>query len=250
MKIRNFELTKKHILFILIFAALVFIGSRINFSPLVGANNQFFTLFQFFGPIAGAFLGPIFGAVSVLGSEIADYLIAGKAFTLINVIRLTPMLFAAYYFGRKYNITSKIAAIVVPLIAIFAFVMHPVGRTVWFFSLYWTIPIIIVLLPEKYSHHFSLKSLGATFTAHSVGGAAWIWAIPMTAEQWIALIPVVAFERTLFALGIAGSYLIMNTVLDKAMDKLKDKFKWTIPADVLHINKAYVITKKMFRVHA
>lgn len=244
------KITKKHLIFLILFAVLVFIGSRINFSLLVGAPNQFFTMFQFFGPIAGAFLGPIFGAISVLGSEIADYFIVGKAFTLINIIRLTPMLFAAYYFGRKYNITSRIVAIIVPLIAIIVFVSHPVGRTVWFFSLYWTIPIIIALLPEKYSHHFSLKSLGATFTAHSVGGAAWIWAIPMTAEQWIALIPVVAFERTLFALGIAGSYLVMNTVLDKAVDKLKDKFKWTIPADVLHINKSYVITKKLLKMHA
>src|SRR3989339_398122 len=89
-RINNFQFTKKHILFILIFAALVFIGNRINFSAIVGSTNQSFTFFQFFGPIAGAFLGPIFGAISVLFAELADFLLTGKAFTPINIIRLTP----------------------------------------------------------------------------------------------------------------------------------------------------------------
>ena len=80
---------------------MVFVGNRINFSAVVGAKNQYFTLFQFFGPIAGSFLGSIFGVVAVLFAELADFLIVGKAFSLINIIRLTPMLFAAYYFGSK-----------------------------------------------------------------------------------------------------------------------------------------------------
>src|SRR3989338_4892778 len=181
--------TKKRFIFLALFAALVFIGNRINFSALVGAEKQYFTMFQF--------LGLIFGSVSVLIAEIADYFISGKAFSLINIVRLTPMLFASYYFGTK----RKSISVIVPLLAIAAFVLHPIGRTVWFFSLYWTIPIIVKMLPKKYSQNVLLKSLGATFTAHSVGGAAWIWAIPMTAGQWIALIPVVAFLQLLFAAG-------------------------------------------------
>lgn len=234
--------TKKRIIFLLLFAAMVFAGGKINFSALVGAENQFFTMFQFFGPIAGSFLGPIFGSVSVLIAEIADYFISGKAFSLINIVRLTPMLFAAYYFGTK----RKSISVIVPLLAIAAFVLHPVGRTVWFFSLYWTIPIIVKMLPKKYSQNVLLKSLGATFTAHSVGGAAWIWAVPMTAGQWTALMPVVAYERLLFAAGIAGSYVIVNTVLDKITEKLK----WKIPADVLHIDKNYILSKNIFKIHA
>ena len=108
-----------------------------------------------------------------------------------------------------------------PLIAIAAFVLHPVGRQVWFYSLFWTIPVIIKLLPQKYSGNLLFKSLGATFTAHSVGTMAWIWTVPMTAEQWIMLIPVTAFERLLFALGIAGSYIIVNTVLDAIIQRFK-----------------------------
>ena len=235
-------ISKKRIAFLSLFVAMIFIGNKINFSALVGAENQYFTVFQFFGPIAGSFLGPIFGVIAVLFAEIADFLVVGKAFSIINIIRLTPMLFAAYYFGTK----KRSLSIIVPLIAIAAFVLHPIGRQVWFFSLYWTIPIIIKLLPNKYSDNAFLKSLGATFTAHSVGGAAWIWTIPMTAGQWIALIPVVAYERLLFAGGIAVSYVLVNT----ALDRLKEKFKWNIPADVLHIDRRYLPFKKMFRLNA
>ena len=152
------------------------------------------------------------------------------------------MLFAAYYFGTK----KKSISIVVPLIAIAIFMLHPIGRQVWFFSLYWTIPIIVKVLPKKYSNNVLLKSLGATFTAHSVGGAAWIWTVPMAAGQWVALIPVVAYERLLFAAGIAGSYVVINTVLDK----ITEKFKLNIPEKVLHINKQHILSKKLFKAGA
>jgi len=58
-----------------------------------------------------------------------------------------------------------------------------------------------------------LRSLGATFTAHAVGGAIWIWVFNLPAAVWISLIPVVIMERGIFALGISASYILMNNVL-------------------------------------
>ena len=43
----------KKIFFVLLFGFITLVGSQINFSAIVGAENQAFTLFQFFGPIAG-----------------------------------------------------------------------------------------------------------------------------------------------------------------------------------------------------
>ena len=225
--------TKKRVIFIAIFTILVLLGKQINFSPLVGADNQFFTLFQFFGPIAGGFLGSVFGVIAVLFAELIDFFIVGKEATSINLLRLTPMLFAAYYFGTK----KKNLSILVPIIAIIAFVLHPVGKEVWFFTLFWTIPIIAKLLPKKYSNNIISKSLGATFIAHSVGGAFWIWTVPMAAEQWVALIPIVIYERLLFAAGIAISYVTFNALFDKVLDKLKI----SVPADVLRIEKKFTV---------
>ncbi len=224
------DLAKK-ILFLVLFTVVAFITQNINFSALVGAQNQFFTLFQFFGPIAGSFLGPWIGSLTVFLSEVANNLVTGKEFTLLNILRLLPMVVAAIYFGMK----KKPFGIIVPLLSIIAFIAHPIGRTVWFFTLYWTIPIIVKLLPERYRNNILIKSLGTTFTAHAVGGAIWIYTVPMTAEQWIGLIPVVAYERLLFAVGIAGSYILVNTLLDKLDEK------WSLP--FLTISKRYALLK-------
>ena len=227
----NQLITKKGLLFLLIFSILVFVGDRINFSKLVGAQNQFFTLFQFFGPVAGAFLGPVVGVLSVLIAETGSYLLLGKAFTLINVLRLLPMLFAAWYFGTKKDKLSFL----IPVAAIALFIAHPVGRQVWYFSLFWTIPVIIKLLPKKYGDRIFLKSLGATFTAHAVGGAMWNYIVPMTKAAWIALIPVVIYERLLFAAGIAVSFVLLNTLLDKLDSKTK--------AEYVNVDKRYLLFK-------
>jgi hypothetical protein len=57
------------------------------------------------------------------------------------------------------------------------------------------------------------RALGATFSAHAVGGAAWIWTFSLPAAVWNSLIPVVVAERLLFALGIAASYVLVNNLL-------------------------------------
>jgi len=87
------------VFFILLFALLTLIGSQINFSKIIGSENQSFTLFQFFGPTPGAFLGPVFGAFSVLLSQLISMLILGKDFSFLNIARLLPMLFGAIVFG-------------------------------------------------------------------------------------------------------------------------------------------------------
>lgn len=117
------------------------------------------------------------------------------------------------------------------------FLLHPVGRQAWFYSLFWTIPIIARLLPAKYSLSVPLRSLGATFTAHAIGGALWIWTVPMTPAMYLALVPITAFERLLFALGIGISYVGFNALLDKVLVKFNIK----VPSDVLKINKKFTL---------
>jgi len=268
-------ITAKGILFLVIFSILVFAGDRINFSKLVGAENQFFTLFQFFGPIAGFFLGPVVGVLSVLIAEVASKIYTHATWDYITVLRLLPMLFAAWYFGAKKDKLSFL----VPIIAIILFAAHPVGRQVWYFSLFWTIPIILKFTPEKYSKYYvtgviavmgflmfslnpglrtawpiagfaailalafkfsniSSKSLGATFTSHAVGGAMWNYIVPMTPAAWIALIPIVVFERLLFASGIAVSFIAINALLG-SLDRLLAKSKLKFIAEFINIDRRY-----------
>ena len=223
------------LLFIPVFVAIFLVSSMINFSPVLGAANQQFTLSQFFGPIAGAFLGPLFGAISILGAQLISYFTSGKAFDWVNIFRLAPMLFAAYYFGRK---DSKLIA-VVPLMCMALFMIHPIGAQVWYYSLYWLIPIIAAVF---FSDRLIAKSFGATFSAHAIGGTIFLYTIPTNAALWQMLIPVVAFERTMFALGITFSYLAMNTFLSKVEHMLPEK--------ALEISRKYVLGRNILKLGA
>jgi len=221
--------SKLGIVFLILFVALTLVGMEINFSSIIGADNQFFTLFQFFGPIAGGFLG-LFGVVAVLFAELINFALVGKEVTAINLLRLTPMLFAAYYFSRntKTKLSDKLG-IIIPVAAMIAFWSTPAGLEAWYYALYWFIPIIVKFLPDM----LFFRSLGSTFTAHAVGSSLWALTVPMTAAQWTMLIPIVAFERGLFAIGICASFVLFTNILNM-LDKVWDINK------VINIDRRYV----------
>ncbi|MFH1521286.1 MAG: hypothetical protein ABID61_06585 [Candidatus Micrarchaeota archaeon] len=216
--------------FLALFAILALAGMQINFAQLIGTESQFLTFFQFFGPMAGGFLG-VFGAVAILGAQVLNGVIFTHKLDLITILRFLPMMFGAYYFSRnfKMKLDDKLS-LIIPILAMAVFWMDPVGQQAWYYALFWTIPIIVKFLPDN----LFLRSLGATFTAHAVGGTIWILGgIPMTPEAWTALLPVTATERIMFAAGIAMSYILFTNVLN-AVDKV------TAVSKYITIEKKYV----------
>jgi len=209
MKIEN-VLSAKGLLFLALFSALVLVSNSINFSKLVGSESQSLTFFQFMGPIAGGFLGAGAGALSVLFAQILSFVWLGKEFDLISVLRLVPMLFAAIYFANYAK--GKFAQAAVPIACMALFIANPVGAAAWQYSLFWLIPLAALLLPE----HLLLRSYGATFSAHAIGSVIWLYFMPaMAPAVWLALIPVVIFERSVFALGISASFVAFNTLFSR-----------------------------------
>jgi len=206
----NQENTKR-LVFILAFTVLGIILMQLKVSNLAGSSASF-TAFDSFAPITGAFIGTAWGVVSVLAMQVVNFLIHGSLNTDVGtIIRLIPTLFAVVYFAHKSKFN-----VVVPIVAIAAFLIHPIGRTVWFYTLFWLIPIVAYFYQDKY---LFVKSLGATFTAHAVGGAMWIYALNLPSSVWIGLIPIVVVERLLFAVGISVSFVLMT----KAVDYLANK---------------------------
>ncbi len=149
-----------------------------------------------------------------------------------------PMLFAAFYFGAIKKSLHKKISIIIPLICMALFMVHPIGREAWVYSLYWLIPVIAKL----FSKNLFFRSLGATFTAHAIGSTIWLYSIPMTSMQWLGLIPIVALERLLFAIGISVSFIAVNTVLHK--------IEHIIPKEIVSIDKKYILSKKLFKLSA
>jgi hypothetical protein len=233
--------TTKKMIFLLVFIAAALIAARINFSTLVGSTNQTLTMFQFFGPIAGAFLGGVFGIVTVLCSQIINNLLLHKEWTLVTALRLLPMLFAVFYFAYFHNKSKYKTAgmVIIPVLAIILFNLNAEARQAWYYSLFWLIPILAVV-GEKLPGKLFFRSFGATFTAHAIGTVIWVYTVPMTAAQWTALVPVTAYERFAFGLGIAVSFVAVNTVLDVVCDKLE------ISAETVAVEPAYVLSRRMF----
>lgn len=211
------KITINKLVFLLIFVVLGYVALQLPVNVLAGSRVKF-TLFDLFAPISGAFLGTMWGVVAVFLMQAGNLVVHGvSSVDKGAIIRLFPTLFAVFYFAvvtRKGDRGSwgKHAwwLLAVPLLAMASFNLNPVGRSVWYYSLFWLIPILMWPLRERF---LLARSLGATFTAHAVGGAVWIWAFNLPAAVWIGLIPVVILERSVFALGIAASYILLNNVL-------------------------------------
>lgn len=210
------------------FVILGLIALQIKLSNLAGSRVSF-TAFDAFGPTAGAFLGPLGGAAAVLLMQVFNFLLHGAVVVDVGTyVRFIPPIFAAIYFSRKskYNV-------LIPILAIISFNIDPVGRSVWYYSAYWLIPIVCYFWQDQ---SILAKSLGATFMAHAVGGAIWIHVFSLPKAVWVGLIPVVAAERLLFALGIALTYVVLNNLLNVLVRK---KF---LP-EGLPINQKYIFGK-------
>ncbi len=183
-----------------VFVVLGFIALQLPVAHLAGSRAQF-TVFDAFAPAISGFLGGVPALIAVAVAEVVNFFAHGaNALDAGTIIRLFPILMAVLYFAKptRWNI-------LVPLVAIFLFNLHPVGRSVWYFSLFWLIPVAMYFLQESSVY---ARALGATFAAHAVGGALWMWFFDLPKAVWVSLIPVVIVERFLFAAGIVATYLV------------------------------------------
>lgn len=199
---------KNQIFFVFIFTILGLIALQIPFTRLMGSNVKF-TLFDFLAPTAGAFLGTPIGVFSVFLMQAVNYLLHGAHLDIGGIIRLFPTLFAVIYFSKKRTVN-----VIIPVLAIIGFNLHPIGRSAWQYSLFWLIPIVC----HVFRKNLYLRSLGATFSAHAVGGILWVWAFGLTKEMWLALMPQTMIERTLMAGGITLSYITLRAMV-KVLNK-------------------------------
>ncbi|MFH1291816.1 MAG: hypothetical protein ABIH87_01295 [bacterium] len=203
---------RKKVLFVAIFAVIGFVAMQFKFTEIVGSSLRF-SLFDFYGPIVAGFIGSVWGLATVVIMQIINWAWHGFAMDAGTIIRFFPMLLAVLYFAKK----SK-WILVVPVIAMISFWIHPEGRQAWYYALYWLIPIIMYFWHDKF---IFARALGTTFTAHSVGGMLWVWIFNLKASVWIGLIPITFMERCLMAVGIIITYIAFNYILSLVGKKIK-----------------------------
>jgi hypothetical protein len=227
-------MNKRKILFLIIFTILGLLTFQVSIDRIVG-SGQNFTLFEFIAPVGGMFLGPILGALSAFVVYVLNIIIFHKALDFLTITLVLPPMLAAAYFGLK----NKATAIIFP-VCIALFVLNPIGRQAWIYSLIWLIPFIATFFKKR----LIFNSLGATFTAHAVGSVFFLYAFGLTPAIWMALIQVVLIERGVFTLGIWTSCLGLNTVLDKLTDLKTVSFLKPL------VNPNYLISQKFFKQFA
>ena len=213
MKINKFKINKEKLVSLVVFVVLGFLALQMPINNLAGSGAKF-TLFDLFAPISGAFLGSWVGIAAVFFMQVANLVFHGFSnFDKGTIIRLFPILFGVWFFSKRSG-----NFLVIPAIAIILFNLNPVGRSVWYYSLFWTIPFLVYPVVKK---SLVARSLASTFIAHSVGGAVWIWTFNLPAQVWTGLVPITALERSIMTLGICASYILVNNLVAVVAKKSK-----------------------------
>jgi len=202
------------------FLTAIIVLSKIKLHPIFGTSGKFSLVGPFIA-IIPYFLGITIGGIVIFSARIIQFIIGiSHAKNVISYLAFLPAYFAGIQFKKIFKGDRRV--IIIPLIAILLFILHPIGRMVWYYSLFWLIPIIITLsqpklrklskrwdIPTKY-----LYSLSATYIDHAIGSIIFLYAFNIPAVYWNMAIPYVPIERAIFALIILGFYLFVKHALD------------------------------------
>lgn len=183
------------------YGAIFKISSVAKISFLVGSQMIWFSGVNSILPLSGAF-GGILGAGLVFLVRQLVHLVCFKTVSLSFLAFCIPGFCASLYWASNHFLIR----LLLPIVCMTLFIAHPVGGQAFFYSFYWLVPVVLYCIPHR---SLFLTALGSTFIAHAVGSVIWCYTVPMTAGMWMGLLPIVALERTLFALGMVLAYQIM-----------------------------------------
>jgi len=175
-------------------SSLIKMASFFKVSFIVGSYVAFFSATSMIMPLTGLF-GGIGSSSGVFFVSMIIRLLCIGSLPFKYLAYHIPGLFAAFYLGSS----SWLVRLLVPIVCMVLFMMHPVGALAFPYALYWLIPVGLYWVKRK---PFFLEALGSTFTAHAVGSVIWIYATPTSVVFWYGLLPVVLVERLLFATGM------------------------------------------------
>ena len=197
---------KKKLFILSVLFVLSSLGFRLSF--VWGTQKYFFSLLVILLPLVGV-LFKTKRSVGLVGFYFGIKALFGLfPFTLGLPSLCAAANWSAHTSQSKFAGLKKfLLGVVLPLICMAIFIAHPVGRQAWAYSFYWLIPVSLYFFPNKSVFTISLSS---SFIAHAVGSIFWLFLMPISSERWLALIPIVAVERLLFAVAGFVGYLVIK----------------------------------------
>ena len=200
-----------------IFSFLFLVLTKIKFAPILGTKMKF-SLGVFFGPTLAKIFGISYGTGIIIFAQLIGLLFGVyKIKATKDFFTFFPIIFAGIYFAKIFKGEKKL--VFIPLICILLFILHPIGSKVWFYSLFWLIPIFITVFKENLDRILRIPvfkiygySLGSAFVDHGVGSVIYLYLLRIPANFWIEAIPHTILERLLIAGGISFFYLFEITL--------------------------------------
>lgn len=190
------------VIFFIALALIMICTKNLFIHTALGSNYKISLYNSCIAPISSGFLGNIWGIIVICFVKLLNILFFNGSFGELSEMILPslglPTIAAMLYFGKKtvWSLLFSIGAFII-------FNMHPVGQNAWQYSLFWMIPIVCYFYFDR---SLFARCLGATFTAHAVGSIIWLYCFSLTAQQWLELIPIVAYERLSIGMGMFAIY--------------------------------------------
>jgi len=189
------------------YAGLAKVSGLLKVSFLVGSQMIWFSATNSVLPLAGAF-GGVMGSGLVFLVRQLIHLVFFKTVSLSFLAFCVPGFCASLYWATNHYLIR----LLLPIACMGLFVIHPTGAQAFVYSLYWLIPVVLYFFPQR---SLFLQALGSTFVAHAVGSVIWLYTVPMTVNMWVALVPIVFFERILFAAGMVVAHHVISFIFEK-----------------------------------
>lgn len=167
-----------------------------------------FLLLAIFAPVLAMLFRPRISTCAAWGFFVVKWILFGSmpiTFGLPTTCACANWSLYRNNATRKQKIMRMFFSVLLPLLCIVLFILHPVGSKASIYSLYWLIPIISYIL-YFFIQSCLLVSLSSTFIAHAVGSVLWLYLVPTLPEKWLTLMPIVALER--FAI-VGGSFVLI-----------------------------------------
>ena len=198
-----------------LFSILAKAATSIKVSFILGSYTVLFSATSIVVPLTGAFAGYA-GSFSFLGFSLLIKFLFNGSIPLYHLAYHIPGFIASLYWASG----SFAIRFLVPFVSLFLFWVHPIGAQAWPYALYWLIPLALYVKPRK---TLFFQALGSTLVAHAVGSVIWLYTVPMTPGMWLALIPLVALERLVFATGMVALFKTINYFMLSKTETLNDQ---------------------------
>ena len=177
-------------------------------NSIAGSSRFIFTGINCFLMLLGAYVSALPAALLVVAFFVCKACVWSMPITAGIPTLLSAVGFAAYHNPRAT--LSKLMLLGYPALCIVLFNLHPVGSLAMAYSLYWIIPMACYLALHYGFNRILCASLGSTFIAHATGSIMWLYLQQTTPDYWLTLIPLVAAERIVFALGAVCAYVALH----------------------------------------